>query len=323
MAAYSYEDKQRLLSIPIVSVLEHFGRRTDHYRGMYYSPFREERYPSMHIDATLNLWNDFGADIGGNVLHMVSRLSGEPLSRSWDILAGISPASISGLELIPVREQSRGNRISVDSVGTRFTSGKLISYARSRGISEDLLNRYCCQISYHVGDSVSPHHTSIGFPAADGWVLRSAREGFGAKLCTSCRPTFIGKGGDFTSAIQSPCVEVFEGFFDFLSWMELSGRLVPESDVCVLNSVNNLCRSVDYLKGHESVSCWLDNDQAGRKAQLSIAGFCPQAVSRSAEMSGCKDLNEYLVSRKESMAKDNTVSTKSTLKNQSHVYKSD
>ena len=49
MASYDTAEKERLLSIPVATVLEHFGCRTDHRGQMYFSPFRDEREPSFHV----------------------------------------------------------------------------------------------------------------------------------------------------------------------------------------------------------------------------------------------------------------------------------
>lgn len=73
---------------------------------------------------------------------------------------------------------------------------------------------------------------------------------------------------------SSRAVAVFEGFFDFLSWCEVSsmrGRgSAPGSDCVVLNSLSNLGWAVPFLAVHASVRSLLDNDSL--KAGGSAAG---------------------------------------------------
>ena len=74
MTQYSENEKQRLLSFPLVDLLSAYGKRVDHKGYMYYSPFREEASPSFHIDLSTNRWFDFGTSEGGGVVELVCRL---------------------------------------------------------------------------------------------------------------------------------------------------------------------------------------------------------------------------------------------------------
>lgn len=44
------------------------------YYGMYRSPMREDRTPSMKVDYTKNLWIDYGTGNGGTLIDLVMRL---------------------------------------------------------------------------------------------------------------------------------------------------------------------------------------------------------------------------------------------------------
>ena len=96
-------------------------------------------------------------------------------------------------------------------------------------------------------------------------------------------------------------VAVFEGFFDFLSWYEDNGYCTLPCDVCILNSVVNTERSLDFLKGHDNIFIYFDNDNAGKKATQSITenvtaeGIMVQDMSDT--YSGYNDYNEMLKDR--------------------------
>ena len=68
MASYTDQEKQLLHSISIIEIMAHYGKRLDHTRsGLYYSPFRDERTPSFHIDEAKNTWYDYGTSEGGSL----------------------------------------------------------------------------------------------------------------------------------------------------------------------------------------------------------------------------------------------------------------
>lgn len=126
-----------------------------------------------------------------------------------------------------------------------------------------------------------------------GYVLRSRF----SKKCTS---------SDLSTLKCIPendrsSVAVFEGFFDFLSWYEDNGYCTLPCDVCILNSVVNAERSLNFLKGHDNIFIYFDNDNAGKKATQSITenvtaeGIMVQDMSGT--YSGYNDYNEMLKDR--------------------------
>ncbi|MFR0764496.1 MAG: CHC2 zinc finger domain-containing protein [Alistipes communis] len=44
------------------------------YYGLYHSPLREDRTPSMKVDYDKNLWIDYGAGEGGTLIDLVMRM---------------------------------------------------------------------------------------------------------------------------------------------------------------------------------------------------------------------------------------------------------
>lgn len=318
MATYTDSQKARIMEYPIEEILKHFGKRIEHYSQMYFSPFRDEKNPSFHIKRDENVWMDFGSGKGGNVLTLVNLLGGIPLNECWDYVASILDG---GIGLIPdgspvqkpAPSSEKSSKIVIDKVREQFSSFALVRYAQTRGIPRHILERYCRQVTYHLGADVNRQYTVIGFPAAQGWVLRSREDGPYSKRCTGSSCTLLGASGE---PVQSPTcsrVEVFEGFFDFLSWLVLKDRTKPFSDICILNSVNNLSRGLEFICDHQEVSCWMDNDQAGRKALDTLKQSVPNVRAHWEEMGDCKDVNDLL----ESSLKKNVIDQK--IQNQSSI----
>lgn len=316
MAQYSQQEKDRLINYPIESVLQAFGRRTEHRGRMYYSPFRQESTPSFCVDPNRNVWKDFGEDSGGNVLTLVCRLKGITPSEAWDVLAdlsGTSPVYDAPAALTFGPSAEKESKIIIDKLH-RFINPRLEHYARSRGIPPELLRHYCMEASYHISGHSLNRYYAIAFPTCERaeWVLRGASDKPGSKRVTRALPTFFTAHGELSSIKSIQAVVVFEGFFDFLSWLKIKGRTLPFYDVCVLNSVSNLDRAMPYLLEHESIICYLDNDEAGRKALEKIKSMASDGqevhdnsvtlvtISPDGSTFLHKDVNEYLMAARPS-----------------------
>ena len=82
-------------------------------------------------------------------------------------------------------------------------------------------------------------------------------------------------------------------------------------DCLVLNSVANVEKALKHLDGYERIDCYLDRDEAGRRAMEALrTRYGGKVTDRSGIYQGCKDLNEYLqqVSRKQQ--KNNNLKSK-------------
>ena len=298
MATYSKEEKERILSYPVERLLSVLGKRTDHVRDMYFSPFRDEKTPSLHISRSQNLWMDFGDNTGGNVLTMASRLLDIPTSRAWDYVAGLLPGPIVSSPCKPAsrRKPSSESRIVIDWITRDFFDERCIRYAEGRGIPSSILLQYCTTAAFHIRGRGEFRRTAIGFPCdGGGWILRLPSEGANVKLCTSSKPTFLRRDGTLSCEPDSPSLLVFEGFFDFLSWLVLHGKSSHECDVCVLNSTANLGAAACFIADHDDVHLWLDADAAGRKAAAAIISWMEEVTDHLEDLHGRKDLNELLM----------------------------
>ena len=295
MPAFTEEEKRILLQTPIELILSHFGKATEHRRGnMFYSPFRDECTPSFHVNPNNNTWYDFGAGEGGGIIDIVTRLAGCSRSQAYDFLASVRKDFVALSQYSYPKEKGKANRIGIASSMNIFRNRSLISYAEERGISLETLESFCTEVIYSIDGIRGRQFYAIGFRNdSGGYVLRSRF----SKKCTS---------SDLSTLKCIPendrsSVAVFEGFFDFLSWYEDNGYCTLPCDVCILNSVVNTERSLDFLKGHDNIFIYFDNDNAGKKATQSITenvtaeGIMVQDMSDT--YSGYNDYNEMLKDR--------------------------
>ena len=301
MAKYTEQQKQELMSISIVEILAYYGKSLARTKtGMYYSPFRDEKTPSFHIDEAANTWYDFGTHEGGGLIDFVCKITGCQRKEAYDWLASIRhmiPEEVH-TEVIKRAASVGESKVIIEKVNEQFSKPALVEYAQSRCISREILDRYCDEVTYSVSSKPGSSFFAIGFKNnSGGYVLRSKV----AKICSSSDVTTLGPDGNLTMEVNSKKVAVFEGFIDFLSLLSYNEKQEPGHDCCILNSVSNLEKALPWIVGHTNIMIFTDNDNAGRDTYQRITDY----VSDSAEevciydmaelYKGHKDLNDKLV----------------------------
>ena len=253
---------------------------------MYLSPLRTEKHASFKVNTELNLWYDFGIGRGGNIIDLA-----ELLYNSSDVSYLIhqiernapSCVSVSLPTAKPNKPQNSFENLQVLSI----SHPALIKYLGERCIDIEIARTVCKELHF---DTRGKHYFGIGFPnIAGGYEIRN--------------PFF--KGGItpkdislFHNEESKQSCFVFEGFIDFLSFMMLRRKEndgLKRQDYLVLNSVSNVHKALEPLSHYENIQCFLDNDEAGRKAyQALLMGLKVPVIDSSGLYADCKDLNEFL-----------------------------
>ena len=253
------------------------------YYGLYHSPLREDRTPSMKVDYDKNLWIDYGAGEGGTLIDLMMRMercdAGEAMRRLGQKISGTPAFSFHGNHnpVPPHRESA----ITIEQVRP-LENPALLAYIKERGINLNTAREHCSEVHYRVADKF---YFAVGFRNdAGGWELRN--------------PLFKGSSTPkniTTLDNSSDTAMVFEGFIDFLSYLSLKGNLSPSIDTAVLNSVTNLQKAVPFLARHSVIHAFLDNDDAGRKALARLEESVPssEVIDQSVFYRDYKDLNDY------------------------------
>ena len=287
MASYTASEREELKRVPIEDILRAFGRSTEHGRdNLYKSPFRDEVTPSFHISHDGCRWYDFGMGKGGSPVTLVCLLLGCDGGRAYDFLASMKMTFIqpdSNGKSLSLRSKGP-SRIQIRSAERVFSDKELLKYAQSRGISGGILSAYCHEVVFSYEGHPGFRNTCIGFPNnSGGWVMRAPD----VKKCTSNDITTVNIYGEISEAATSPMGLMFEGFFDFLSYMEMKGKQWPDCDICVLNSVTNISRAHSWIRSHKQICTLFDNDDAGRKALQDIRD------SVAADTAGGKTVDDW------------------------------
>ncbi|MDR2626970.1 MAG: toprim domain-containing protein [Dysgonamonadaceae bacterium] len=262
------------------------------YYGMFRCPFRKDRNASLKVDYIRNIWYDFGINKGGSFIDLIMKLENCTFKEAVQRLEGkcadmqINPSAT--VFPSPVEQEQLNPIIDI----LPLTHPQLIIWLQERDIEPCLANLYCREIHYR---NRNKNHLSVGFRNDKGGYELSSPPGF--KGCIPPKDiTTIPAGRD-------ACL-VFEGFWDFLSYLALQNVTEPAHDVVILNSVANIQKALPFLKTHPAVCTYLDNDDAGMKATHAIREACPAVFDRSSRYAGFKDLNDYLRNKPERSARN-------------------
>jgi DNA primase len=252
---------------------------------MFLAEYRGDHDASLKVDLNLNIWYDFGTGRSGGIIDLAMQIY-----NTTDIsvcLQNISNAiQFSEKPIFSFQKQKiqveTKSEIEITKV-LPLEHPALLQYLQERCINVDVAKANCKQIHYNIKDK---NYFAIGFQNnTGGWELRNKY----FKGCSGKDITTADNGGD-------SCV-LFEGFFDYLSYLTLRHDNVT-SNVCVLNTVINLEKAKGFLKQHKTTSSFLDNDDAGRTAIAELQKDGINAIDESNKYSEYKDLNLYLCSLK-------------------------
>lgn len=296
MGKFTDIELQRILQTPVQDILAHFGKdNRPRRKNMYLSPFRDETNPSFCVKPGTNVWFDFGTGEGGGAVDLVCNLSRCSRKEALEILSIIN-GSYPISDDVCRREISSPKKsepaVIITRIGQTFTNATLIRYAESRGISKDILDHNCQQVHYHLASSPNRKITAIGFMNdKGGYSLRSTK----VKISSSSFISTIKGKDDGLGTIF-----VFEGFFDYLSFLAIRKEVNLNESACVLNGVGNVAHALKVLEGYKAVNLFLDNDEAGRKCRdiimdhLKKDGSDINVCDLSAVYGKHKDLNSML-----------------------------
>lgn len=154
----------------------------------------------------------------------------------------------------------------------------ITAYLNQRCIEITTAKPYCKEIYYSVNQK---RYFGLAHRNNKGWSIRNKYW----KGCTA-------QGYSYYNYQQSTLL-MFEGIFDFLSYLELKTETKLYPDILILNSLVNLKSSLPILDQYQNIKLYLDHDEAGRRATYFIQKQYPNAHDASNFYSSHKDLNEY------------------------------
>ncbi|WJS93878.1 toprim domain-containing protein [Flavobacterium johnsoniae] len=269
--------------ISIEKILENLGYepiKSNENESWYLSPFRVEKTASFKLSRTLNRFFDHGEQKGGNAIDFVIFKFGFSVSEALSYLEKFDTFFSFQKQIFepPVNLESN---IKIEKV-IEIRHLALIQYLTSRNILKFEKENNLKEVHYIVNDK---KYFAIGFEnKSGGFEIRSKY----AKLC-------IGKKDVSLISNQSQTLRIFEGFFDYLSFVQIRhSKNLEQSDYLILNSTALLVKKIALLEKYEKIELYLDNDQTGDKYTIIILEQFPGSLDLRKLYKNHKDLNEWL-----------------------------
>jgi hypothetical protein len=277
---------QQAKNIDIVEFLGLHGFNPIKEKGndLYYlSPVRDkEKTPSFHVSKSKNKWFDFGTGQGGNIIDLSFELY-----KTKDLKTVLNKLENLNVSNFSFSQQQRSVETKEPQIKTQkiqeLRNRALIEYFRQRKISLATAKKYCKEIYYSTSGK---SYFAIGFKNDSGsYELRNKY--------------FKGATGKNITTIKGETskLNIFEGFFDFLSALQFLGVDGLRYKTIVLNSLSNLDKIKETLFSFNEVNLFLDNDSAGEKKKEFLKNLGLTINDKSSIYKGYKDFNNFLTNK--------------------------
>lgn len=276
-------------NIPIQSYLAKKGIEPNREKGnsLYYAAvWRNGDNPNnVHVNTERNVWYDYKDGVGGGIIELVMLVEKCTLPEALKIL-GSGYSDITAFKNFEKNENiEKVKSINITKVIDIY-SYAIKNYVQERGISLDIAKKYCKEINYTF-DNIKSYY-GLGFQTiTKSWVIRNKY----FKGCTGQDITYFDN--------KSSSSIVFEGFIDFLSFIELYGEI--KYNVVVLNSIVNTKKNekfISIVNSSEKVYLLLDNDKDGEKTVKNLQLlYGDKIIDKSYLYKGYNDLNDFLIAK--------------------------
>lgn len=278
----SLKDAKQIDMVDYLSKLGYSPSKIRNFDYWYLSPLREEKTPSFKINRKLNCWYDHGIGKGGNLIDFAI------LYHNCTVGEFLQEANGNFSFHQPLKSAPRENEKSVESKIEILSERKLSSFALERYLTHrripiTIAKEYCKEVSYKIHDK---QYYGIGFKNdSGGYELRNL-------YCkTSSSPKDI-KTFDYGAKEAI----VFEGFFDFLSFISIQKNLQSiNANYVVLNSISFFEKARPFMEQHEQIKLYLDQDKTGQNYSRYALSLSRKYKDESQLYKNHKDLNDWVM----------------------------
>jgi len=266
--------------IPITDLLFRLGIkpvRENDKEAWYHSPISgTDKTPSFKVNKQLNAFHDFSSGEKGTIIDLGIQMFNCSVS---ELLKRLELFNFSFCQQELIGKDSTITILDVKPL----TNIYLLKYGEERRIESPILKTYCSEVIFSANNKKL---YAIGF--------RNNREGF------ELRNKFY-KGGTSPKAIThltngSDSLCVFEGFFDFLSFLHLEFSIPKAQDYLILNSTSFIEQAIQPINNYDHVNLFLDNDRTGKNGTQIILSKAKCTVKDySFYYEGFSDVNDFLM----------------------------
>lgn len=260
---------------------------------LYLSMLRDsDTTPSFSVNDKQGTWFDFGNGKGGNIIDFgLQYWKDLPFSEVLEkiiLTCGGSVPTLSSTSNYK-RQTPAGKEPNYQILDIKDLGGNaaILNYLESRGVGQVAEGRLK-EIYYYVEDEDKKKNNFFGAGWQNergAWEIRNLN----FKGCLGHKAiSFIPN--------SEKQLSVFEGFFNYLSWLT-ENKFAPDS-VLVLNSLALLQSGIVKAQDFPDISLYFDNDPSGRQATLDFQAAIPWATDRSVIYAAYNDYNDLIVAER-------------------------
>jgi hypothetical protein len=278
----SIDEARHIDMVDYLSKLGHSPSKIRNFDYWYLSPLREEKTPSFKINRKLNCWYDHGIGKGGSLIDFAILYHNYTVGEFLREVNG--NFSLHPQPHINTKETEENIETKIEILSERHLSSHALErYLSQRKIPLGIAKEYCKEVSYKLNDR---EYYSIGFKNdAGGYELRN--QYYKASSAPKDIRTFSTKAKE---------VMVFEGFFDFLSFIAIQQKAGQnETDYLILNSTSFFEKARPFMEQHEHIRLYLDHDKTGQNFTRYALSLSKRYKDESQLYKNYKDLNDWTV----------------------------
>ena len=300
------EQLNQIRSVSIIDLLSKQGYHPveKNAPGIWFkAPWRDEKEASLKVAPDLNVWFDYGANVGGDGISLIQFQHGKHFPEACEMIQSLMNGIV--FDSTPVQMPSRTihqkKNVEYDHLDEQeIVSPAILRYLAGRRICKAVADRYCIEL--HYGKTPEENYYSLAFKTGEkSYELRNAN----FKGCIGPKSIAIlhAHGDSETEEKAKACV-VFEGFFNMLTYVQLLQQGSPvcitdyPCDMIVLNSAAFVPHAQPIFDEYEKIHCYLDNDKTGHSKTQEVLDRNPgKAFDESERYAAYNDLNDYLCGR--------------------------
>ncbi|MCU0326575.1 MAG: toprim domain-containing protein [Spirosomaceae bacterium] len=279
-------------SVKITEYLARLGHHPQRWVGRqfyYKSIFTNENTASMVVDDTKNVFNDFSSGYRGDLIALIMNFKKCQFFDAIDEIEAMSQTpsfSFNGGAISSPKTEDVASKAQIVALKPFGTTISLQRYSDSRGINQLLASSFLTEVFYLTADK-KPYY-ALGFKnEKGGYAIRNQF----FKGCIGEQHYTV-----FQNDSNDGHLLIFEGFFDYLSYLQLNPEHT-ETNSLILNSKENFKKSFTVIQEFEVVEYWGDSDRAGEAIYQQLINFDCKVIDKRTVYEGYKDLNDYLIRR--------------------------
>jgi len=260
-------------------------------KALYKSPFREENKASFEVSKPRNTFIDWGSGERGTVVDLVMKIHNTNISGALQILENTN-GNIQNRTPFSFNKQSFKESPGIkEGTISHIKTVSLVKYLERRKISKRIWSNCSHLFEYSY---LNPKNPTSGRKFHNlAWLNDRGGYELNNQTFKSCL-----KNKEITTIPGNKTeLNIFEGFFDYLSALTFFNIDKFHGTTIVLNSVVLVEKHINTIVSFDIINSYLDNDKAGIQAFETINNNCKHLVNKSkAIYPNHKDFNDFLIS---------------------------